>query len=102
LRIDHCANITDFSVLGKLESLELLELTGCKPLKSLDFLKTMKNLKTFIFDVDILDGDLSECMKLHYVGMLKYRKHYSHKESDMPKGHIVRGNENIDEWRRFE
>ena len=44
LRIENCPKINDFSVLGELENLELLQLSGSNTLPSLDFLKTMKNL----------------------------------------------------------
>jgi hypothetical protein len=89
-------------VLGELESLELLELSGNNELPNLNFLKTMKNLKTFVFNVNIKDGDLSQCLKLSYAFSEKNRKHYNLKDSDLPKGQYIRGNETIEEWRRLE
>ena len=70
LRIENCPKIEDFSVLGELENLELLELSGSNALPSLGFLKTMKNLKTFTLSMNVLDGDLSPCMDLSYVCLL--------------------------------
>lgn len=102
LRIENCPSIDDFSVLGELESLELLELSGNNELPNLNFLKTMKNLKTFVFNVNIKDGDLSQCLKLSYAFSEKNRKHYNLKDSDLPKGQYIRGNETIEEWRRLE
>lgn len=102
LRIDKCPKIEDFSVLRELENLELLELTGSNSIQSLDFLKCMKNLKTFIFDINVIDGDLSLCKGLSYVYCDRCKKHYNLKEKDMPKGIYVRGNEDIEMWRRLE
>ena len=102
LRIENCPKIKDFSVLGELDHLELLELSGNNVLPSLDFLKTMKSLKTFTFSMNILDGDLSACMDLSYVYSEKDRKHFNLKDKELPKGNYVRGNEDIEEWRRLE
>lgn len=102
LRIENCPKIEDFSVLGKLENLELLELVGSNKLPNLNFLKSMKNLKTFVFDMNVLDGDLTPCLNLSYVYSDRNRKHYNLKDSDLPKGEYVRGNEDIEEWRRLE
>lgn len=102
LRIENCPQIDDFTVLGELENLELLELSGSNELPNLSFIKKMKSLKTFIFNMNVKDGDLSPCSNLSYVFSKKNRKHYNLKDSDLPKGDIVRGNENIDVWRRLE
>lgn len=102
LRIENCSRIEDFSVLSELENLELLELSGNNTLPNLDFLKYMKNLKTFIFNMNVLDGDLIRCLDLSYVYCEKNRKHYNLKDADLPKGLYVRGNEDIEEWRRLE
>lgn len=102
LRIDNCPKIEDFSILGELENLELLELTGSNILPNLNFIKKMKNLKTFVFSMNVKDGDLSSCLDLSYVYSQKNRKHYNLKDSELPKGEYFRGNDNIDEWRRQE
>lgn len=102
LRIENCPKIEDFSVLGELKNLELLELSGSNEIPSLSFLKTMKNLKTFIFSINVRDGDLSPCLDLSYVYSEKNRKHYNLKDVDLPKGQYIRGNETIEEWRRLE
>lgn len=102
LRITNCPKIDDFSILSKLDHLELLELSGSNELPDLSFLKTMKSLKTFLFDMNVKDGDLSPCLNLSYVYSERNRKHYNIKDRDLPKEKYVRGNETIDEWRRLE
>lgn len=85
LMIQNCPKITDFSVLSKLENLEHLYLTGSNEIESLSFIKNMKKLKTFLFSVNVLDGDLTPCLDLKYASCLKGRKHYNLKEKDLPK-----------------
>ena len=101
LRIGNCPKIEDFSVLGELENLELLELTGSNEVPDFGFLRTMKNLKTLIVNINVKDGNLAPCLDLSYVHV-KNRKHYNFKDKNLPKGRYVRGNETIEEWRRLE
>lgn len=102
LRIENCPKIEDFSVLGELENLELLELSGRNALPSLDFLKSMKRLSLFVFDMNVLDGDLSPCLEISHAESRRNRKHYNLKNQDLPKGRFKMGNEDIDEWRKLE
>lgn len=102
LRIQSCPKIKDFSVLSELKNIELLELTGSNELPDLSFIEQMPNLKTFVFNVNVKDGDLSPCLRLSYVYSEKNRKHYNLKDNALPKGECIRGNESIDEWRRLE
>lgn len=101
LIIDKCSKINDFSVIEELENLEYLELCGQNSLQSLDFIYKLKNLKTFIFDVNIIDGDLSPCLNLSCAVSVKNRKHYNLKNSHLPKNQYVFGNETIEDWRQF-
>lgn len=102
LRIENCPKIEDFSVLCELENLELLELSGSNVLPNLNFLKTMRNLKTFTFNMNVLNGDLTPCLNLSYAYSEKDRRHFNLKDRDLPKANYVRGNEDIEEWRRLE
>lgn len=103
IRIEACPNITDFSVLKELQNLELLELSGSNTLPDLSFLNQLPNLKTFCFDMNVEDGDLSPCLRLHYAACLKNKRHYNLKDSDLPKNKpFIHGNEQIDVWRRWE
>lgn len=100
LRIENCPKIEDFSILAELENLEFLELCGSNALPSLDFIESMKSLKTLVFNVNILDGDLSPCKNISFARCVKNRKHYNLKDNDLPKGELVYGNEDIELWRR--
>lgn len=102
LRIVNCPKIEDFSVLSELEELRLLEISGNSILPNLTFLRNMPKLKTFVFNGTIADGDLSPCLDLSYVHIGKFKRHYFPKPKDLPRGEIIRGNEDIDMWRRLE
>lgn len=77
--------LKDFSVLSNLVNLEHLELKGNNELPNLNFLIGMKKLKTFSFTMNVLDGDLSNCMNIPYVDCAKNRKHYNYKDKELPK-----------------
>lgn len=99
LYIENCPKITDFTVLEELENLEYLWLTGSNSLPNLHFLKKMRKLKTFILDMNVLDGDLTPCLDISYVTCGKDRRHYNLKDSALPKGKIYRPEEELGLWR---
>lgn len=99
LYIENCPKITDFTVLEELENLEYLWLTGSNSLSDLRFLKKMKKLKTFILDMNVLDGDLTPCLDIPYVTCGRDRRHYNLKDSALPKGKIYRPEEELGLWR---
>lgn len=84
LEIDTCGRITDFTVLKELHNLEFLTLKGSNILQDLSFLKEMPILKNFHLTMNVIDGDLSLCEHLPYA-KIKNRKHYSHKDNELPK-----------------
>lgn len=102
LRIENCPQIQDFSVLSELNHLEFLELTGGNSIADIRFIREMSSLKTFIFSMNVQDGDLSPCLKLSYVHCSKPHRHYNIASKELPKKSYHRGNENIEEWRRLE
>ena len=61
--------------------------------------KKMKKLKTFILDMNVLDGDLTPCLDISYVTCGKDRRHYNLKDSDLPKGKIYRPEKELELWR---
>ncbi|EYE87140.1 hypothetical protein Q428_15030 [Fervidicella metallireducens AeB] len=82
LRIEHCKNIKNHEYVTCLKNLVLLDFSECGEIPSINFIKEMGNLKTFTFvGTNIIDGDLSPCIGLGYVGFLD-KKHYSHKFND--------------------
>jgi hypothetical protein len=76
----------DLTVLGKLEYLELLALNNCGAIPSLKFIEGLKNLIFFTFvDTNVLDGDLTPCLRLAYVGTLD-KRHYNLRSDALPQG----------------
>ena len=86
LKIDQCGKIKDFSVLKELHGLEFLVLRGSNSLENLSFLKELHHLKYFHITMNVKDGDIRWCENIPYV-RIKNRKHYSHKDSDLPKNY---------------
>lgn len=87
LEIDTCGKIRDFSVLKELHNLEFLILKGSNILPDLSFLKEMSKLKILHLTMNVEDGDISLCEQLQYA-RIKNRKHYSHKDDELPKNSI--------------
>lgn len=85
LSIDACPRITDFSFLERLYNLEYLELIGNNSLPNLEFLPKMKKLKCFIFSMNVVNGDLSNCRLIPYVYSMRNRKHYNLLDKELPK-----------------
>lgn len=101
LHIEKCPNITDFSVLEKLNNLEYLVIKGSNEIPDLSFLRGLPNVQLFDFDINVMDGDLSPCLALPYVRCRRSRRHYNLKDAQLPKGSCKHGNENIPHWRRI-
>ena len=106
LYIENCPKIEDFSVLYELTNLERLELIGSNSLPSLDFIRSMKKLSYFKFSMNVLNGDLSPCMNLHWAASWINRKHYNLRDAQLPKKtpkpeEGLPANGNIEGWRRL-
>ncbi len=83
LEFYNCKKIENIEIIGNLENLNCLKLSGLGEIKSLSFIKKLKNLKKLSFvDTNILDGDLSYCEGIEFVGF-NNKKHYSHKYEDL-------------------
>lgn len=106
LIIECCPNIEDYSVLRELKNLELLRLIGQRnTIQDISFVNDLPRLSFFVCDYNILDGDLTPCMRLDYATIINDRKHYNLKHKELPRGEKrkpLRGNEDIDIWRRYE
>lgn len=78
-RSDHCKKKIDHEQLGTCLNLEDLKLHRSGSIKSVQFIKNLRKLKSFRFmDTDILDGDLTPLLGLDDVYFTE-KKHFSHK-----------------------
>lgn len=85
LVLDHCKNIQVYNSIKSLEQLEYLMLNDNTEIKSLAFIKGLKNLKHLSFvGTNVLDGDISICKAINYVGF-DNKRHYSHKFEEINK-----------------
>lgn len=85
LKFDCCKKIKNHDYVIFLEELEVLGFNECGEIPSITFIGKMKKLKNFTFvNTNILDGDLSACFGLDYVGFMN-KRHYSHKMDDFKK-----------------
>lgn len=85
LSIENCPQIEDFSFLDSLSNLEYLRLHGNNKIPDVEFLKRMPKLKTFMFSMEVEDGNLEPCLKVPYVWCGKGKKYYNLKDKDLPK-----------------
>ena len=61
-----------------------LIISNCGDISSLDFIESMNNLKFLSFvDTNIIDGDLTPCLRLEYVGTID-KRHYNLRASELP------------------
>jgi protein phosphatase 1 regulatory subunit 7 len=82
LVIDGCKRVENFEYVSTLKNLKVLKILNCGNLPNIHFIKRMPNLKAFVFvGTNIVDGDLSPCIGLEYVGFLN-KRHYSHQYTD--------------------
>ncbi len=82
LEIDSCKKIQNIEAVTNLSNIEHLAVDNIGEIPSLKFIKKMKKLKRITFvNTNVLDGDLSPCIGLEYVGFLD-KKHYSHSRRD--------------------
>ena len=85
LDIENCGRISDFSVLETLKNLEVLSIYGRNKIPSIQFINKLKHLDSFDFDINVLDGDLTPCLRLNAADCFVSRKHYNLKNDQLPK-----------------
>ena len=90
-------------MLTKLKKLESLAICGYKgTLDDLGFIDELPNLKFFVTDYNVLDGNIKPLMRLPYASILQDRRHYNLKDDDLKREpNVLLGNENIPIWRRI-
>lgn len=73
---DHCKNVVDYKVISLLNNLEYLGINDAVQIPTLSFIKSLKKIKHLSFvGTNVLDGDLSFCAAIDYVGH-DNKKHY--------------------------
>lgn len=101
MRIEGCNQISDWSVLGELKNLELLEITGSLVLPDLSFIKD-GHPNTFILGAKVANNDLMPCLQTNYAYCMRSYKTYNLTDKQLPKGKYSHGNALVEEWRRLE
>ena len=101
LHIENCPKIKDFSFLEKLDNLEVLTIYGNNSLPNLDFIKKLKSLRCFAFNVIVENGDLSPCLNIEHVYSAIDKKHYNLKNKELPKSDKKIKCIEVEEWRIF-
>lgn len=103
LVLENCRKIRDYSVLGELRELRRLSLIGTGSVSSLSFIEKLPKLETLLLTMNVDDGDLSVCDRIHTVRIWPNRRHFNRKAENFPKrglDEITRGDENVEDWRR--
>ncbi len=81
-RAENCKRLAGYEQLGACLNLEDLDLHRCGTIKSVEFIRNLKKLKSFRFnDTEVADGDLGPLLGLEDVYFTE-KKHYSHKLKD--------------------
>jgi hypothetical protein len=84
LEIGDCPKITNHDEVKVIRSLKRLAFNRCGEIPSLGFLDELTALESFSFvGTNILDGDLTPCLRLRFVGFLD-KRHYSHRRAQFP------------------
>ena len=84
VELDACKKIENIESLSSLTQVQGLRIINCGSISSLKFIREMTSLKSLSFgNTNIIDGDLTECLRLDYVGTFD-KKHYNIKVKDLP------------------
>ncbi|KAB1156550.1 leucine-rich repeat domain-containing protein [Flavobacterium luteum] len=79
IEIEKCKKIKDYEVLGNLKLIKRLLILDSNEIPTISFIKNLNNLEFFSFGgTNVVDGDLSYCENINYVGF-DNKRHYSHK-----------------------
>jgi hypothetical protein len=79
----------DLMQLRQIKSLRKMILSNCGSIPSIKFIDDLPNLEFFSFvDTNVLDGDLTPCLRLKYAGTLD-KRHYNLKSDKLPKGNVT-------------
>lgn len=87
LEMGNCGKV-DLESIPTLDNLKILELFGCQIIENCDYFKRFPRLEYLILDCKILDGELSQFLRLKHCALLTDHRHYTHKNSDLPKSNF--------------
>ncbi|MDF2699187.1 MAG: hypothetical protein K0Q49_743 [Haloplasmataceae bacterium] len=111
LRIENSNKIENFETIGSLKELIFLIISNIKMINSLNFIYELKNLKSFLFESNVIDGDITPTINLKHTVVFPIRKHYYKivngekmkvTYNDFPYGERETGDEEIELWRRID
>jgi protein phosphatase 1 regulatory subunit 7 len=86
LEFENCKKLTDHDEVKAILSLKRLAFNSCGEIPSLRFLNDLPLLESFSFvGTNIVDGDLTPCLRLKFVGFSD-KRHYSHRKADIKAG----------------
>lgn len=84
LEFGNCPKITNHDEVRVIRSLKRLAFNHCGEIPSLTFLNELTALESFSFvGTNIIDGDLTPCLRLKFAGFLN-KRHYSHRSEEFP------------------
>jgi protein phosphatase 1 regulatory subunit 7 len=84
LEFGNCPKITNHDEVRIIRSLKRLAFNHCGEIPSLTFLNELTALESFSFvGTNIIDGDLTPCLRLKFAGFLN-KRHYSHRSEEFP------------------
>ena len=91
LEIDHCKQIQNLDQIRALKNLRKAILADSGVLPSLKFIEKMPRLEFLSFvGMNVLDGDMTPCLKLKYAGFLP-KRHYSHTSQEIARMKRTKG-----------
>lgn len=84
-RFQVCKQVTNFDTLSQSQTIRALDMFKCGSVPSIHFIDGMSNLKAIdIVETNVLDGDLTPCLRLEAVTTLD-KKHYNLKAEQLPR-----------------
>lgn len=84
LEFQDCRKIANHDEVKVIRSLKRLAFNRCGEIRSLGFVNELTALESFSFvGTNIIDGDLTPCLRLKFVGFLD-KRHYSHRRREFP------------------
>lgn len=89
LEMVNCGKV-DITNIPMLDNLKILELSGRQVIDNCYYFKRFPKLEYLILGCKILDGDLSRLLLLKHCALLTDHRHYTHKNSDLPKSDFRR------------